>query len=36
VLPDGGIGCLYECGDKHPYERIRFAKLDEETLSGGE
>jgi sialidase-1 len=27
VLPDGMIGCLYECGSKTPYERIVLARL---------
>jgi sialidase-1 len=27
VLPDGMIGCLYECGLKTPYERIVLAKF---------
>ena len=25
VLPDGSIGCLYEAGQNHPYEKITFA-----------
>ncbi|MGQ9575066.1 MAG: sialidase family protein [Thermoguttaceae bacterium] len=25
VLADGSIGCLYERGEKHPYEKITFA-----------
>jgi sialidase-1 len=28
ALPGGGIGCLYECGDKNPYETITFARFD--------
>ena len=24
LLPDGSIGCLYECGDRRPYEKIVF------------
>jgi sialidase-1 len=32
VLPDGLIGCLYECGDAHPYERIRFARVSPDLL----
>ncbi|MHC4442186.1 MAG: sialidase family protein [Planctomycetota bacterium] len=28
VLRDGRIGCLYERGNKHPYEKITFAKFD--------
>ncbi len=27
VLADGTIGCLYERGDEHPYERITFARF---------
>lgn len=27
VLPDGSVGCLYERGDKHPYETIAFARF---------
>lgn len=27
LLPGGGIGCFYEAGEKHPYERIVFQKL---------
>jgi sialidase-1 len=27
ALPDGSIGCLYERGDKHPYERIVLARF---------
>ncbi len=26
-LPDGTLGCLYECGDRSPYERIVFARF---------
>jgi len=36
VLPDGLICCLYECGEAHAYERIRFARLGIEALAGGE
>lgn len=32
VLPGGGIGCLYECGEKHPYQTITFARFDREWL----
>jgi len=34
VLPDGSIGCLYENGEKHPYERITFARFNEAWLRG--
>lgn len=27
ALPDGRIGCLYEAGREHPYERIVFARF---------
>ncbi len=27
VLPDGNIGCLYECGQENAYETITFARL---------
>ncbi|MGB9626008.1 MAG: sialidase family protein, partial [Phycisphaerae bacterium] len=27
VLPDMTIGCLYERGEKHPYEKISFARF---------
>ena len=32
VLPDGDIGCLYERGDKNPYESITLARF---TRGGG-
>ncbi len=35
VLDDGTIGLLYETGDAHPYERIRFARFSLEWLSEG-
>ncbi len=35
VLSDGTIGCLYECGEKHPYEKIAFARVTLDWLSGG-
>lgn len=28
VLPDGSVGCLYECGSEHPYERLIFARFN--------
>lgn len=34
VLPDGGIGCLYERGDKSPYDAIVFARFTREWLAG--
>ena len=27
ALPDGQVGCLFECGAKNPYERIAFQRL---------
>jgi sialidase-1 len=35
VLPDGGIGVLYECGEAHRYEMLRFAKFPVEWLTDG-
>ena len=35
VLPDGMIGCLYEHGQKHPYEVITFARFSVDWLAGG-
>ncbi|MEW6753816.1 MAG: exo-alpha-sialidase [Candidatus Latescibacterota bacterium] len=35
VLGDGTIGLLYETGDVHPYERIRFARFSLEWLTEG-
>jgi len=35
VAPDLAICCLYERGDKHPYERITFAKFDLAWLTDG-
>ena len=34
VLPDGTIGCLYECGRKHAYEGITFAWFGMDWLRG--
>jgi sialidase-1 len=33
VLPDGTVGCLYERGDKEPYETITFARFSAEWLN---
>lgn len=33
ALPDGGIGCLYERGDKNPYETLTFARFDRAWLA---
>jgi sialidase-1 len=27
ALPLDAVGCLYECGENHPYERIRFERV---------
>lgn len=35
VLPDGGIGCLYERGDKTPYDTITFARFGREWVAAG-
>jgi len=35
VLPDGTIGCLYERGEKGPYERITFARCSLAWLTDG-
>jgi sialidase-1 len=32
VLPDGRIGCLYERGERSPYESIVFSRFDYEWL----
>jgi Tol biopolymer transport system component len=34
ALPDGSIACLYERGDKHPYETITFAHFTLGWLRG--
>ncbi|NOZ56338.1 MAG: exo-alpha-sialidase [Calditrichaeota bacterium] len=34
VNASGQIFCLYECGEKHPYERIRIASFDLRWLLG--
>src|SRR5574341_644427 len=36
VFADGSIGCLYERGEKSPYETIAFARFGLEWLTGGE
>ncbi len=33
VLPDQTVGCLYERGEKHPYEKITFARFNLEWLT---
>jgi sialidase-1 len=34
VLPNGEIGCLYERGDKTPYDNITFARFPRTWLTG--
>ena len=36
VLPDMTVGCLYERGDKHPYETITFARFSLDWLTDGQ
>jgi sialidase-1 len=33
-LPDGGVGCFYESGTMSPYERLTFARMSLEWLTG--
>jgi len=35
VLPDKSIGCLYECGREHPYEKITFVRFPLNWLEEG-
>jgi len=35
VLPDGRIGCLYEAGEKHPYEKIVLHAVSLDWLMDG-
>lgn len=32
VLPSGDVGCLYECGEKNPYEKIVLARFPIEWI----
>jgi sialidase-1 len=34
VLPDGRVGCLYECGEANPVERLVLARFGLEWLEG--
>ena len=34
ALPDGALACLYEAGQKDPYEKILFARLTLDWLTG--
>ncbi len=36
IAPDGSILCLYERGDKHPYETLTLARLDPDWLTAGD
>jgi sialidase-1 len=33
VLPNGEVGCLYERGEKSPYDEIAFARFDRGWIS---
>ena len=33
ILSDNTIGCLYERGDKHPYEKITFTNFNLDWLT---
>lgn len=35
-LPDGDVGCLYECGEETPYEALRFARFDLDWVRAGD
>ena len=32
ALPDGTLGCFYECGENSPYERLDFARIHPQWL----
>jgi sialidase-1 len=34
MLDNGSVGVLYECGDKHPYETLTFARFPLSWLAG--
>jgi sialidase-1 len=34
ILPDGNIACLYEAGQKSPYEKIIFSSFTLDWLTG--
>jgi hypothetical protein len=34
ICADGAIGCLYECGEEHAYQRLTFARLTSDWLTG--
>ncbi|MBK35123.1 MAG: glycosyl hydrolase [Gemmatimonadetes bacterium] len=33
-LPDGDVGCLFECGDEDRYERLRWTRRSVESIHG--
>ena len=35
TLPDGGIACLFEAGQTHPYEKIVLARFARDGLASG-
>ncbi|MBM3459910.1 MAG: exo-alpha-sialidase [Armatimonadetes bacterium] len=35
ALPDGSLGCLYERGEKSPYEQLTFARFRPDWLAAG-
>ncbi len=35
ALSEAQLGCLYECGEAHPYERIEFARSSVAWVEGG-
>lgn len=35
VASDGSICCMFEYGEKHPYEKLMFIRLDSKWLAGG-
>lgn len=35
VLPDHTVGCFYERGDRHAYEKISFASFTLDWLTDG-
>jgi len=34
-MRDGSIACLYECGEKNPYETITFSRFSQKWLASG-
>lgn len=35
AAPDASVLCFFECGDRHPYERLRLARLDWQWIVDG-